>query len=132
MGWFVSENKTVTTLHEYPCIVVKERLKKIEISGFSRMADPSEYYNDLLQTLENGFHAFRKTLIIDFRFEYINTASTKWIYQMLVSFQDKYLDKGLIEINWYYDEDDETIQETGEIFRSALKIPFHLKVVPVV
>ena len=96
------------------------------------MTNPAEYYEDLLKTLENGFHVFKKTLIIDFHFEYLNTASTKWIYQMLLSLQEKQKAKGLIEINWYYDEDDETIQETGEIFRSTLKVPFHLKIVPVV
>jgi hypothetical protein len=132
MGWFVSGNKINTDVLEFPSIQVKDRLKKIEISGFSRMTNPAEYYDQIIQLLESTYNQFKKTLIIDFRFEYINTASTKWIYQMLVSLQTLIRNEGLIEINWYYEEDDETIQETGEIFRSTLKIPFHLKEIPVV
>ncbi len=132
MGWFVSGNKTSTAVLEFPSIQVKDRLKKVEISGFSRMTNPAEYYDQLLQLLENNYLEFKKTLIIDFHFEYINTASTKWIYQMLVSLQEIVMAEGLVEINWYYEEDDETILETGDIFRSTLKIPFHLKEIPVI
>jgi hypothetical protein len=131
MGWFVFENKTNTDILEYPTIQVRDRLKKIEISGYSRMTNPSEYYDQILQFFENYYIQFRKTLIIDFHFEYINTASTKWIYQMLVGLEQKVKNEGIVEINWYYEEDDETIQETGEVFRSTLKIPFHLKEKPV-
>jgi hypothetical protein len=130
MGWNISGNKTVTDIREYPGVKVKERLKKIEIVGCSRMANPAEYYDDLLKILEDHFHSFNKTLIIDFRFEYINTASTKWLFQVLSSFQNLVLSKGMVEINWFYEEDDETIQETGDILRSILKIPFYLKEIP--
>jgi hypothetical protein len=132
MGWFVSGNKTSTDVLEFPVIQVKDRLKKIEISGYSRMTNPSEYYDQMIQLLENYYAQFKKTLIIDFRFEYINTASTKWIYQMLVTLQQTVRSEGIVEINWYYEEDDETIQETGEVFRSTLKLPFHLKVIPII
>jgi hypothetical protein len=132
MDRFISGNKTVINTREFPGIMVKERLKKIEISGYSRMTNTFEYYENLLKMLESHFYSFKKTLIIDFRFEYLNTSSTKWLFQMLTSFQNSVLAKGLVEINWYYEEDDETIQETGDILKSLLKIPFHLKQVLVV
>jgi|WetSurMetagenome_2_1015567.scaffolds.fasta_scaffold807304_1 hypothetical protein len=131
MGLFVTGNKSITEIREFPGITVRERLKKVEITGYSRMTNTAEYYEDLLKILENHFHTFKKTLIIDFRFEYINTSSTKWLFQMLTSFQELVANKGLIEINWYYEEDDETIFETGEILSSVLKIPFHLKQIPI-
>ena len=31
-----------------------------------------------------------------------------------------------ININWYYEEDDEAIQSLGEHYKSSLKIPFNL------
>ena len=53
--------------------------------------------------------------------------STKLLLKMLYDLQ-KIADKGgMIEVNWYYEEDDETIQETGEIFDALLQIPFYLK-----
>jgi hypothetical protein len=129
MSLFVSENNTTfntINTREFPDITVRERLKRIEIAGYSRMTNPVDYYQGLLYMLENNFRAFGNTLIIDFRLEYINTASMKWLFQMITSFQPLAL-SGLVEINWYYEEDDEIILETGEILGSKLKIPFYLK-----
>lgn len=127
MGWFVSGRKTKDTTREYPEIVVRERLKKVEISGYSRMTNADEYYEELFQTLENYFETFRKTLILDINFEYINTASSKWLLNTLSSLAGLAGSQGLVEINWFYEEDDETIRETGEIFQSSLSIPVHLR-----
>lgn len=127
MRWFVSNNKMSSSIRDFPKIKVKERLKKIEIEGYSRMANPVEFYEELLSKLESYFISFNKTLIIDFKFEYINTASGKWLFEVLTSLQNLTQAEGLIEINWFYEEDDETILETGEIFKSALNLPFHLK-----
>ncbi|MBN1952633.1 MAG: DUF1987 domain-containing protein [Bacteroidales bacterium] len=126
MGWFVSGKKTKDTTKEYPEIIVRERLKKIEIKGYSRMVNPDEFYEGLLQTLEDYFQEFKRTLILDLRFEYINTSSSKWLLNTLCSLASL-ANNGLIEINWYYEEDDETIRETGEIFQSSLNIPMYLR-----
>ena len=129
MAWFISGKKTGTSAKEYPELKIKERLKKIEITGFSRMTNSQEYYEDLLQKLEAHFYNFRQTLIIDFHFEYINTSSMKWLFSLVSSLEELSEKKGIIEINWYYEDDDETILETGEIIKSILKIPFHLKAI---
>jgi hypothetical protein len=126
MGLFVSDSKTRINITDSPLIKVKARLKKIEISGKSRMNDPAKYYNDLLKDLESYFSSFKKTLIIEFRFEYINTGSSKWIYHILCQMQNLTSNGGMIEIYWYYEEDDEIIFEAGEVLQSVLHIPFHI------
>jgi len=126
MGLFVS-NKVNEVAIDTPTVNVKERLKKIEITGKSRMTDPGLFYNELLQTLENNFQKFKHTLIIEFRYEYINTGSSKWLYHVLSHMQNLVANEGMIEIYWYYDEDDEIIFEAGEVLQSILKIPFHLR-----
>ncbi len=131
MGWFVSGKKTEAVLHEYPEIKVKERLKKVEISGCSRMFDPAEYYEDLTKKLRHYFFSFNRTLMLDIHLEFISTTSTKLILLMLKNLQKLAKKDGLIEVNWYYEEDDETIQETGEIFDDSLDIPFHMIVIEV-
>lgn len=129
MGWFVSEKKMKVVVQNTPKIFVKERLKKVEISGRSRMTDPGIFYEELQTTLETCFSSFQHTLILDFYFEYINTGSSKWLYHMLTHMQSLSDKGGLLEANWYYEEDDEIIQETGEVLESLLSFPFHLKVI---
>ena len=127
MGWFVSGNKTKSVVQDTPNVSVKERLKKVEISGRSRMTNPCVFYENLQKTLEGCYNTFHNTLIIDFYFEYINTGSSKWIYHMLTHLQSLADKGGIIEINWYYEEDDEIIEEAGEVLESLLSLPFHMK-----
>ena len=90
------------------------------------MTNPDDFYEELLKTFEDSYKAFNKTLIVDMYFEYINTSSTKWLLNTLTSLDSLVNGHGLIEVNWYYEEDDETIRETGEIFQASVNLPMHL------
>jgi len=127
MGWFVSGNKTKAVAQNTPIVLVKERLKKVEISGRSRMTDPCDFYEELQNTLDACYHTFKNTLILEFRFEYINTGSSKLLYHVLTHLQSLSANGGIIDVTWYYEEDDEIIEEAGEVLQSLLSIPFHLK-----
>lgn len=126
MSWFVAGRKTKDTLHEYPQVIVRERLKKVEIRGCSRMVNPDEFYAELSRTLESYFELFKNTLIIDLNLEYLNTSSSKWLFNSLSMIGGLANGQGLVEINWFYEEDDETIRETGELFQATLNIPLYL------
>ncbi len=127
MGWFVSGNKMKEVIQDTPNVIIKEKLKKVEISGRSRMTDPCDFYEELQRTLESCYHAFHKTIILDFYLEYINTGSSKLIYHMLAFLQSLADKGGILEVNWYYEEDDEIIQEAGEVLESLLSVPFHMR-----
>jgi hypothetical protein len=126
MGLFVSDNNATKVVNDTPVITVKTRLKKVVVAGKSRMSDPAKFYGVLLESLENYFVSFKKTLIIEFRFDYINTGSSKWLYYILQQMQNLASNGGMIEIYWYYEEDDEVIFEAGEVLQSVLKIPFNI------
>lgn len=127
MAWFVSNGKNKVVTQEMPVVIVKENLKKVEISGHSRMPDAAVFYEELIRKLESCFHSFKKTLILDFQLEYINTASSKWIYEMLVAVQSMADNGGIIQVNWCYEEDDEIIFEEGQVLKSCLKLDIELK-----
>jgi len=124
MGLFSSVKEVEVIV---PRVELKKKLKKIQVSGVSRMPDPGEFYSNFTETLENYFIEFNRTLFIEFNLEYINTGSTKWLFFSLNHLQSLLLKGGLIEITWHYEEDDESIEETGEVLKSQLAIPFTLK-----
>jgi hypothetical protein len=126
MAWFISGSKTKAVAQDNPTVIVKSRLKKVEIKGHSRMTDPEDFYEKLKDKLDGLFHDFNRTLIIDIRFEYLNTSSSKWLYHALCHLQELHKKGGLIEINWYYEEDDEVIQEAGEVLQSLLALPVNI------
>ncbi len=124
MGIF-SQTKEISLFE--PKIEIKKGLKKIKITGVSRMPDPGEFYTNFTSMLQESFFSFRKTLFLEFYFDYINTGSSKWLFFAFQNLEKLFKEEGMIEITWKYDKDDEAIQETGEVFQSQLSIPFFLK-----
>lgn len=113
------------TLHT-PAVNVFNDDNLIVVSGTSRLEDPSILYQELAEIYEECMQTFKEKITLDFNFDYINTSSSKWLFHILKNLQVKYSDKIKIIVNWYYEEDDEVIQEAGEVFESLLEIPFNL------
>lgn len=109
-----------------PSVSVFDKDKLIVVSGTSKEEDPTEFYKELDALFNKCASRFRKNITLDFSLIYINTSSSKWLFHILKNIQVKYSDKKKITINWYYESDDEVIQEAGEVFQSLLKIPFNL------
>ena len=66
-----------------------------------------------------------KELVIDFKFDYFNTATAKIIYELLKKIKN-IQEQGLeIIINWYYHPEDEDLLEEGEIMSEALDLSFN-------
>ena len=69
-----------------------------------------------------------KELIVDFNFDYFNTATAKVLYELLAKFK-KIQKQGVnIIINWYYHADDEDQLEEGQIMSEALDMSFNFVV----
>jgi hypothetical protein len=127
MSLFITRNRTKTLSQFTPEVKIKERLKKIEVSGHSRMPDPILFYDELCKQFESCFYNFNKTLSVDFKYDYLDSRSSKWLYQVFLFLKTLSEKGGIIEINWYYEEDDETILDIGEMLQSLVKMPIYLK-----
>ena len=113
------------TLHT-PSVHVFNDDNLIVVSGTSRLEDPSIFYQELAELFEESILTFKNKITLDFNLNYINTSSSKWIFHIMKNLQVKFADKKEVVINWYYEEDDEGIQEAGEVFQSLLSIPFNI------
>jgi len=109
-----------------PSVNVNHNDRLIMVAGTSKLEDPSIFYQELSELFNKCVNEFKKKATIDLTFNYINTSSSKWLFHILKGIQVKYSEKKLITVNWYYEIDDEVIQEAGEVFQSLLKIPFNL------
>jgi len=113
--------------HLKPKVELFKKLKKVKISGTSQMPDPGQFYYNFANELENYFYEFNRTMFLEFNFDYINTGSVKWLHYVLNHLQELIKNGGMIEVIWKYETDDESIEETGEVLKSRLSIPFILK-----
>jgi len=105
----------------------------LEITGISRPEDVIGFYEPLLQHI-NQYLAMidsmdteeRKDIIVTliFDLEYINSASSKYLLQVISLFK-QLKDKGMeVEVYWYFEDPDDQILEDGEDLSEVLKVPF--------
>lgn len=98
----------------------------IFIIGRSIPVNTGEFYRPVLEWIRNYVHSYRNPTKIEFGFEYINTSSTKWIFNIIKELSSA---NGLSEktrIIWYYEQGDEDMCELGLILRSFVECPFHV------
>jgi len=94
------------------------------IVGRSIPENPGEFYRPVFDWISNYVHARGQRTCIELGFEYINTSSTKWIYNIIKEISSM---KDIIEnvsICWYYDAGDEDMCELGFIMKSLVDCPF--------
>lgn len=109
-----------------PLVNIQTNEHRIIISGQSRLEDPSSFYEELTTVLDQSINECKTYLSIDFSLSYLNSSSSKWLFHILKGLQSKFHGKKLITINWYYNNDDESMLEAGEVFQSLLNLPFNL------
>jgi hypothetical protein len=96
----------------------------------SKPANAIEFYRPVFEFIDNFEKSkvkskVAKELVIDFNFDYFNTATAKIIYELLARFK-KIKQQGIhVIINWYYHPDDDDHLEEGQIMSEALDMPFN-------
>jgi hypothetical protein len=109
-----------------PSVNILSDEHRIVISGQSKLEDPAPFYEKLIEILDESINDFKTHTSIDFILNYLNSSSSKWLLHILKDIQVKFQGKKIITVNWYYDEDDDSMLEAGEVFQSLLSMPFNL------
>ncbi len=96
----------------------------IFIMGRSIPENPGEFYRPVYEWISDFARGNDEKTKIDLGFEYINTSSTKWIFNLL---KELALMKDIAtkaSITWYYEQGDDDMCELGFILRSLVDCPF--------
>jgi hypothetical protein len=98
-----------------------------EISGRSLPEDSADFFEPLLAWIKEYKKDPNASTDFVFKLDYFNTASSKFIQDMLA------LMEGIpgVKVIWYYFEDDESMEEAGNEFAEFVQIPFEFKILPV-
>ena len=68
-----------------------------------------------------------KKTTVNIQLDYFNTSSSKCIVDLFKKFENiTKNNKGEVEINWLFNEDDEDMQEAGEDYQSIVKLNFNI------
>ncbi|MGC9375525.1 MAG: DUF1987 domain-containing protein [Bacteroidales bacterium] len=101
----------------------------------SKPANAIEFYQPVFEFLDNFEKEKVKAkvvqeLIIDFKFDYFNTATAKILYELLAKFK-RIKKQGVdIIIKWFYHEEDEDLLEEGHMMAEAVGLDFKFITLP--
>jgi hypothetical protein len=98
----------------------------LKIEGRSIPEDPGEYYDIILQKLEDYYRSPQKITNIEIKLEYINSGSSKYMLELFRIVKQNYEKGSDCIVNWFYEEDDESILELGQHYQNTIKIPFKM------
>jgi hypothetical protein len=98
----------------------------IEIKGRSIPENSIEFYKPLIDWLEEYGNAALDETMVNIQLEYFNTSSSKCILDIFKKLEFIFKKGQRVEVNWYYEEDDEDMFEAGEDYQSIINIPFKM------
>lgn len=99
---------------------------KLEIKGRSIPENSIEFYKPLVDWLEEYGTGPLSSTVLNVHLEYFNTSSSKCILDVFKKLEAIHKNKYEVQINWYYEEDDEDMLEAGEDYESIIRVPFKM------
>ena len=112
-----------------PAVMFDFAENHLKIAGESYPEDVTEFYGPVFAALDAYLGELGKgSCRVDFELIYLNSSSAKAI-MMLMDKLDAAAAKGAsVDVFWYYDKEDDTMQELGEEFGEDLEnAKFHLE-----
>ncbi|HDR89040.1 MAG TPA: DUF1987 domain-containing protein [Bacteroidetes bacterium] len=99
------------------------------IEGRSIPENSESFFEPLLTWIDQYFRNPSKQTILNLKLEYVNSGTSKYLMEILRTLR-KYHNQGHdVLVNWYYEEEDESMYELGVHYQESVSIPLRLNVV---
>ncbi|MCT4638447.1 MAG: DUF1987 domain-containing protein [Bacteroidales bacterium] len=107
-----------------PEVVFKPGL--IEFSGRSIPVDSFEFYEPIIRWLDEYKQHPEEITDVIFKIEYVNSASNRFIYNILKILNYIYELGKTVNVKWFYEEDDDSMKTLGLDLKNLLTIPIDI------
>ena len=98
----------------------------LELKGRSIPENSVEFYQPLYEWLD-GYSANNKPkTTIDIKLEYFNTSSSKCILDIFKKLEAINGHGTEVQVNWFFEEDDEDMEEAGQDYQAIIGLPFNM------
>ncbi len=106
-----------------PEIIFNPEDETFKISKISVPEDAYEFYEPVISWLKNYSNNPNEETIIEFDLEYVNTASSKQLIQVILALEEVAKNADVVA-RWYYEEIDEDMQSLGERYAKLVDVKF--------
>ncbi len=98
----------------------------LALEGASYPENPIEFFDPLTGWLTRYIQEIHGPLTLNITIDYLNTSSSKCLLDLFEMLEEYHQSGGEVTLNWYYEQDDEDMEETGEELCEDLELPYTL------
>jgi hypothetical protein len=98
----------------------------LQISGRSIAEDAVAFYQPVIKWIEDYLKKPESLTRLNLKMEYINSGSNRFVFTIMRMLDEAYSQGHNVVINWYFEEDDDTIKNLGRDFQALVKAPFKM------
>ncbi|MCB0497299.1 MAG: DUF1987 domain-containing protein [Cyclobacteriaceae bacterium] len=99
----------------------------LKLSGRSITENPNNFYTSLENYLnEYAFNAQQNTVFM-VKLEYFNTSTSKCLADLFKQLEKLHNNGKQVIVEWYYEQDDEEIKDSGYDYKDIVNVPFEIK-----
>jgi hypothetical protein len=109
-----------------PSINLDAESGEMEFSGKSIPENSAQLYEPVMDWINNYLEKPAENTTFVVKLEYFNTSSSKYLLEIFRRFEELFKTGKKVAVQWYYELEDEDMQESGDDFRDILKIPVEL------
>lgn len=99
---------------------------KLALRGRSIPENSIEFFKPLNDWIDTYSSDPLNETIVDVRLEYFNTSSSKCILDFFKKLEKMNNGKTKVHVNWYFETDDEDMEEAGEDYQAIVGLPFSI------
>lgn len=90
-------------------------------AGVSLPENTNAFFEPILEVLHTYLKNPKEKTTVNFYIEYLNTSSALYLRRIVMALEDT-LGPEKLDVNWYFEKDDEDIRDFGEDFKSIFKV----------
>lgn len=98
----------------------------LELKGRSIPENSIEFYKPLNDWIDAYGANPKPNTIVEVKLEYFNTSSSKCILDLFKQLEKLNSGNTEVKVNWYFEEDDEDMEEAGEDYQAIIDLPFKM------
>jgi hypothetical protein len=98
----------------------------LELRGRSIPENSVEFYKPINAWIEEYAKSPKEITTFDVKLEYFNTSSSKCILDVFKLLEGINGNGTEVKVNWYFEEDDEDMEEAGEDYQAIIPLPFKM------
>lgn len=120
------ENLVIDGTAKTPTVNFDKGSGVLVLQGRSIPENSIDFFKPLNEWVDTYSVAPQPITTVDVRLEYFNTSSSKCIldfFKKLEALNGKGTD---VKVNWYFEEDDEDMEEAGEDYQAIISLPFQM------